>query len=82
MKLEYLLTLATAYCRHVDRSEATVSNQITTHARLFKRLRAGHGCNVTTYNTAIIWFSSNWPADLEWPEGIERPTLSKRKGAA
>ncbi|WP_425072543.1 hypothetical protein [Sagittula sp. S175] len=82
MNLDDLLTLVVAYCLHVDRSEATVSNQITTHARLFKRLRSGHGCNVNTYNTAMAWFSTNWPEDLEWPKGVERPKVQAKRGAA
>ncbi|MEO1974780.1 MAG: hypothetical protein ABGX15_01365 [Paracoccaceae bacterium] len=73
MYLQDLLSLSEAYCAHVERSEATVSNQITTHARLFKRLREGKGCNVSTYLAAMKWFSENWPLDLEWPIGTPRP---------
>ncbi|WP_420324602.1 hypothetical protein [Mameliella sp.] len=83
MRLQDLLKLADAYCAHVGRSDATVSNQITTHARLFRRLRQGQGCNVSTYLSALIWFSENWPTDLEWPADIERPaSKTASKGAA
>lgn len=76
-----LLTLSEAYTAFVDRrSEATVSNLITgTHARLFKRIRAGGGCGVDTYIKAITWFDENWPADLEWPADIPRPSDVKAK---
>lgn len=75
-----LLKLSDAYTAFVGRSEATVSNLITgTHARLFKRIRAGGGCGVDTYNKAVSWFDENWPADLEWPSDIPRPSEAKPK---
>lgn len=26
-----------------------------------------------TFERAMRWFSENWPAAVEWPEGIDRP---------
>jgi hypothetical protein len=76
----HLIKLAEAMSAHLGRSEATLSNQAVGHARLFRRLRDGHGCAHHTALAAFQWFSDNWPADLEWPRGIDRPT--KTKGAA
>ena len=73
-----LVALAGTLARHAGRSEATLSNKIAGHARLFQRLRAGHGCTVTTADRALAWFDENWPADLEWPRDIPRPSKSKR----
>lgn len=82
MQLADLLKLADGYCAHVGRSEATISNQITSHARLFKRLRQGHGCTVQTFGAAVAWFDQNWPQDLEWPRQVVRPSKTDKQGAA
>ena len=82
MELRDLITLAETYTAFVNRSEATVSNQITTHARFFERIRAGKGCNFITFKKALAWFHENWPADLEWPSDIPRPAPQSKKEAA
>lgn len=68
-----LIALVSRYASRIDRKEATISNWIVGHARLFSRLRQGHGCTVETYNRALQWFSDRWPADLEWPADVPRP---------
>ncbi|MCZ4258258.1 hypothetical protein O4H53_22155 [Sulfitobacter sp. G21635-S1] len=75
-----LITLVTTYIAHAGGSEATISNKVTTNARLFSRLRSGKGCNVSTFSSALIWFDENWPDDLQWPRDIPRPP--KKKDAA
>lgn len=77
MLYEHIITLAESFARHIDRKEATISNRIVGHARLFKRLRDGGGCTVETALIAVQWFSDNWPTDLEWPRDIDRPKRSK-----
>ena len=27
--------------------------------------------------TALVWFSANWPADAAWPKGVARPDLNE-----
>ena len=76
MDTSTLINLAETYVAHAGGSEATISNKITTNARLFERLRAKKGCTVSTFGTALNWFSKNWPADLEWPADIPRPDVS------
>ncbi|AXI50384.1 hypothetical protein C1J04_05440 [Sulfitobacter sp. SK025] len=80
METDTLIKLAESFTAHAGGSEATISNKVTTNARLFKRLRDGKGCAVSTFNAALVWFSENWPADLEWPADIPRPR--KKKDAA
>ena len=75
----HLLTLVNRYAAHVGLAEMTIAGHAGSHGRLFKRLRAGLGCNVSTYNAVMAWFSDNWPADLEWPTSLERPTKSAAK---
>lgn len=76
---EQMIALADAYGQHTNRADATLSNKIVGHARLFSRLRRGFGCTLESAKRAHIWFSANWPADLEWPPSIPRP---KTKEAA
>ena len=79
----YLISLAEMLSQFTGRSEATISTKIVGQARLFARLRSGHGCNAHTYQNVMEWFSENWPADLEWPADIPRPdpVASERKAS-
>lgn len=77
MHTDDLITLVSSYAEHVGRSEATVSNRIVGHARLFARLRSGRGTTIKTYHRVLQWFSDHWPADLPWPSGIPRPPRSQ-----
>ena len=39
---------------------------------------AGEGDVLTgTFESARQWLSDNWPADLGWPEGVDRPAPSE-----
>ncbi|MCF7778042.1 hypothetical protein GLP59_10360 [Sulfitobacter sp. M220] len=77
---EQLTELAETMATHIGRSEATLSNKAAGNATLFERLRGGKGCTIQTAQRAMVWFSENWPADLEWPADIPRPR--KKKDAA
>jgi len=81
MEYDHLLTLCDTLAGHWDRSPVTVAKRAGVHARLFGRLRAGHGCRVDTYRTALAWLGENWPRDLEWPRDIPRPSKSKKEAA-
>jgi hypothetical protein len=81
MEYSHLITLVERYCAHVGRREATISNQIAGHARLFLRLREGFGCTVVTFKKALAWFDANWPEDLAWPSDIPRPSTKKEDAA-
>tara|TARA_R110002124_G_scaffold122845_8_gene281494 strand:- start:117 stop:416 length:300 start_codon:yes stop_codon:yes gene_type:complete len=79
---QYLTQLADLLARFSGRSEATISQKIVGHARLFSRLNSGSGCNAHTYQNAMNWFSEHWPADLEWPADIPRPDVSRNERKA
>lgn len=79
--LKNLVTLAERLARHLNRSEATISNWIVGHARLFKALRSGGGCTVYTARRCLRWFVDHWPEDLVWPADIPRPAKSKKDAA-
>lgn len=77
MEAQHLITLAQTLSRHIGRSEATISNKAAGHALLFKRLQDGHGCTIRTATSVMKWFAENWPADLEWPADVPRPSIKK-----
>lgn len=68
-----LLALVGAYCEGTKRSEARVANLAGRDGKFFVRIREGRTCSVDTLNHVIAWFATNWPADLAWPEGVDRP---------
>lgn len=68
-----LLTLGKVYCEAADRSPKTIGMRVARDGRFFDRLEAEKAFTVKTYDTALQWFSDNWPEGLDWPSGIERP---------
>lgn len=79
---------AETFAAHVGRSEVTIAKWCGVHTRLFRRLRAGEGCRVDTYNKALRSIAERWPSDLEWPRAVPRPetraetrSLTRRGGA-
>jgi hypothetical protein len=81
MEQRHLIKLAETLANHSARSEATISTWCVGHARLFKRLRDGHGCTLKTAQKAFDHLSRVWPSDLEWPSDIPRPKTSKEEAA-
>ena len=77
MNTETLVTLAKAYAAHSGKTLSTVSTYAAGDGKFFPRLQGGAGCTLKRANRIIRWFSDGWPADLEWPRDIPRPTKSK-----
>ena len=81
METKHLSDLAELYATHIGRSLYTVASRVGVHNKAFTKLRDGLGCHVETYRHAMAWFAVNWPADLEWPHHIPRPSKSKKEAA-
>ena len=73
-----LLLVAEAYRAASKKSLATVGKSIADNSTLFAKLAAGHGCTIDTYDKAMDWFSTNWPEEVVWPNGVERPQSEGR----
>lgn len=69
----HLLALAEAYRAVARMEESTLGRLSAADGRFFARLRDGKTVTVRKYDDVVTWFSANWPADLDWPKGIERP---------
>ncbi|MCT4576849.1 hypothetical protein [Donghicola sp.] len=81
MKLDDLITLANMLSKHRELSLSTVSVYAANDGKFFNRLQEGGSCTFRTAARLMNWFSENWPSDLDWPEGIERPSAAKKAAA-
>ena len=73
---EKLVCLARLYCEYKDISLATVSTSVMNGGGVLDRLAKGETDLLTrNFERAVRWFDSHWPADLPWPEGLQRPSL-------
>jgi len=71
-----LIALVERFCAATGKSESRVASLIGGTGVFYRRLRAGGDCSATVYQRALQWFSDHWPAETEWPEGIDRPMRS------
>jgi hypothetical protein len=72
-----LLRLAEAYANARGLSLARVSTLAANDGKVLGRLQIGRDCTLSTYDQMLAWFSANWPAELAWPEGVERPSIGR-----
>ena len=68
-----LLDLAARYEAATGQSPAAVGKRALNDNTFFARIHGGAGFNIKTLDKLLLWFSENWPDDLPWPEGVERP---------
>ena len=69
-----LQRVADAYCAAASLRLEQASYQIFRDQRRLSAVFGGQrGLTVASYESAMLWFAENWPTQLEWPEGIERP---------
>jgi hypothetical protein len=54
-------------------SPSRVATIIFSSGAMYRRLTDGADITVGRFEDAVQWFSDNWPAGVEWPEGIRRP---------
>jgi hypothetical protein len=76
---QHLTALCDAYANHMSITHWRVSFLVRGDGSFFKRLKDGSTCTLKTFRKSIQWFSDHWPEDLEWPEGIPRPSKSEQK---
>ncbi len=55
---------------------STIGRLAAGDSRFFSRLTEGKTFTARKYDDVIQWFSDNWPAGAEWPEGVARPAPS------
>ncbi len=66
-------TVADAYAKLTGVEEKTVSSRVFADSKKLTAIRAGSDITVGRYNTALGWFSENWPEGSVWPHDVPRP---------
>jgi hypothetical protein len=78
-----LLACAEAYAAQKNIKLTTLGRLVTNDSPFFSRLRADRGSfTVRKYDEVLRWFSTNWPDDIAWPDGVERPAAPRSEVAA
>ena len=78
----HLIRLVDLLAAHHGVTHFAISMRALGKGDFFKNLKKPNGdCRTQTASRLMRWFSDNWPADLEWPADIPRPTPSKKEAA-
>lgn len=80
--INHLLKVADAYALACNIEEKTVSNRVFQDGKKLAAVRGGKEITVGRFNTAIEWFSANWPDGVLWPDEVERPDVEMADAAA
>ena len=77
-----LMTIARSYGASLGLELSTVSWRALGDTKKLAAIDAGSDIQVGRCEKTLQWFSDNWPANTDWPEGIERPSRSKAEAAS
>lgn len=70
-----LLLIAAKYGELTGRGQHRVSTLALNQGMRLSAYASGKlSPSVKTFERAMVWFSTNWPPEDEWPFGIHRPT--------
>ena len=77
-----LITLADTLAGHLGVTHFAISMRALRKGDFFKQMKdQGADCRTQTAVRVLDWFDQAWPADLEWPKSIPRPTKHKKEAA-
>lgn len=69
-----LIALGSAFGKARNLEETTVGRLCAADGRFFLRIREGKTFTAKKYDEVVAWFSTNWPAGADWPEGVPSPS--------
>lgn len=73
-----LIRLATTLAAHEGVTHFAISMRALGKGDFFHKLiERGADCRTRTAARLFQWFSDHWPADLEWPRDVPRPSKSR-----
>lgn len=72
-----ILRLSDAYGAAAGVSEKTVSHRVFDDSKKLTALRGKADLTLSRANEALVWFSTHWPTDTPWPDGIARPEMKR-----
>ena len=71
--IDQLLTVARTFAEAQGLKTETLSWRVFGDSKKIALLLGGADLGTRRHAAAMVWFSTNWPADLAWPEGVTRP---------
>jgi hypothetical protein len=77
-----LLNLFNLFAAHSKWSRTSVSTRVFGSGTVLARIEGGGDVTTGTYERAVVWFSTNWPAGVEWPADVPRPQSSSQASSA
>jgi hypothetical protein len=72
-----LLALAREYGRVEQIPLTTVSTRVFDDGKKLAAIEAGADIRTRRFESAVRWFSDNWPAAAVWPQAVTRPDAAR-----
>lgn len=60
---------------------STLGRKAAGEWRFFSRLSGDRTFTIKKYDEVMAWFSTEWPDDLDWPQGVPRPEVAAKAAA-
>lgn len=73
-KPEQIIKLGAYLAAHECVTHWAISTRICGKGDFLSKLMKGGDLKTRTADRAFQWFSDHWPADLEWPSDVPRPS--------
>lgn len=78
MTMRYdLVAVCDAYCATAGIGRKRLSTIILKGGAKLDQIADGADLYTGTYERAMGWLSEHWPKGTDWPEGIDRPLITK-----
>lgn len=77
--IEQLLKVARAYGEAEGIPLSTVSSRALDDGKRLKALEGGANITVGRFESALRWFSDNWPDGAKWPEDVPRTVSAEMR---
>ena len=71
--VDQFLTVYAAFCEVKGIERSTLSRRIFSRATRIEEIDRGGDIGFKLLQEKMQWLSDHWPADADWPKGIERP---------
>lgn len=76
---QHLLTLIHTFATARGVSGSRVTTLAMNSGNVYRTLVEGGNITLDRIDTAIQWFSDNWPEGVDWPDGLARPSPTDPK---
>ena len=77
MLREQIIVVADRYAEAAGIGRKRVSTIVLNRGSKLDDIAEGGDLTTGTFERAMMWFSTNWPQDLAWPEDIDRPAATR-----